>query len=123
MRRLTILGILALLVCALAAGLMMIRMERSAPETVPAAPETAYRMLYTRSQQDFAAMTVTLASGEAYTVDSSLGFDEHGNLLGVYNSLGQPVTVVGQTDFALDSISYQMMLLTAGICRDRWHAV
>lgn len=113
MRRLTILGILALLVCALAAGLMMIRMERSSPETVPAAPETAYRMLYTRLQQDFAAMTVTLASGEAYTVESSLGFDEHGNLLGVYNSLGQPVTVVGQTDFALDSISYQMMMLTA----------
>lgn len=113
MRRILILGVLALLAASLALTLTALQASDGAPAAVPSAPEAAYRMLYTRTQQDFAAMTVTLASGESYAVESSLGFDEGGNLLGVYNSLGQPVTVVGQPNFALDSVSYQMMLLTA----------
>lgn len=113
MRRLTILASLALLVCALTFALTELRASEPEVIAAPVPQEAAYRMLYTRSRQDFAAMTVTLTSGESYTVESSLGFDENGNLLGVYNSLGQPVTVVGQPGFALDSVSYQMMLLTA----------
>lgn len=113
MRRPLILCSLVLIAAVLALTLAGLLSGSDAPVAAPAPAEAAYRMLYTRSQQDFAAMTVTLASGEAYTVESSLGFDENGNLLGVYNSLGQPVTVAGQPSFALDSISYQMMLLTA----------
>lgn len=114
MRRLLTLCALALTAAALAVGLTFLRAaEEPLPAADPAVQESAYRMLYTRSQQDFASLTVTLASGESYTVESSLGFDAQGNLLGVYNSLGQPVTVAGQEDFALDSTSYQMMLLTA----------
>lgn len=113
MRRLLILCSLALVAAALALGLAALQPGTDAPVIAEAPQEAAYRMLYTRTRQDFAAMTVTLASGESYTVESSLAFDEGGNLLGVYNSLGQPVTVAGQADFALDSISYQMMLLTA----------
>lgn len=113
MRRLLTLGSLAVLVAALALGLTALRAAEDAPVTASAPQAAAYRMLYTRSQQDFAAMTVTLSSGESYTVESSLGFDERGNLLGVYNNLGQPVTVAGQEGFALDVTSYQMMLLTA----------
>lgn len=113
MRRLTVLASLALLMCMLTFALQALQMAEPDEQMAPVAQEAAYRMLYTRSQQDFAAMTVTLAGGESYTVESSLGFDADGNLLGVYNSLGQPVTVVGQPGFALDSVSYQMMLLTA----------
>ena len=114
MRRLLTLCVLALLVAVLALGLTSLKAtDEPASTAAPAAQEASYRMLYTRSQADFAHMTVHLASGESYTVESSLGFDTQGNLLGVYNSLGQPVTVGGQSDFALDSISYQMMLLTA----------
>lgn len=119
MRRPLILCSLALIAAVLAFTLAILQSgsnvlcDSDVPTAAPAPAEAAYRMLYTRSQQDFAAMTVTLSSGEAYTVESSLGFDENGNLLGVYNSLGQPVTVAGQPSFALDSISYQMMLLTA----------
>lgn len=113
MRRLMILCSLALTAAALALALMALQPGSDAPVTAAVPQEAAYRMLYARTQQDFAAMTVTLASGESYTVESSLAFDEGGNLLGVYNSLGQPVTVAGQADFTLDSISYQMMLLTA----------
>ncbi len=113
MRRPLILCSLVLIAAVLALTLTGLLSGSDAPAAAPAPAEAAYRMLYTRSQQDFAAMTVTLASGEAYTVESSLGFDENGNLLGVYNSLGQPVTVAGQPSFALDSTSYQMMLLTA----------
>ena len=112
MRRLTILASLALLVCALICALLSL--QSAQPEILPpAAQEASYRMLYSRMQQDFASMTVTLADGASYTVTSSLAFDGSGNLLGVYNSLGQPVTVEGQMDFALDRTSYQMMLLTA----------
>lgn len=113
MRRGLILAAMTALVLLLALGLMLLRAGDAPAPALPQTPEAAYRMLYTRSQQDFKAMTVTLASGESYTVESSLGFDAQGNLLGVYNSLGQPVTVAGQSDFALDSISSQMMLLTA----------
>lgn len=113
MRRACTLLVLALVVVVLAVTLTFLRATLNEPAPVAEAPEAAYRMLYTRSQQDFASMTVTLASGERYTVESSLGFDENGNLLGVYNNLGQPVTMAGQSGFALDSTSYQMMLLTA----------
>ncbi|MBQ2931017.1 MAG: hypothetical protein IJD99_12470, partial [Clostridia bacterium] len=92
MRRPLILGSLVLIAAALVLTLTVLLSGTDAPVAAPTPAEAAYRMLYTRSQQDFAAMTVTLASGEAYTVESSLGFDENGNLLGVYNSLGQPVT-------------------------------
>ena len=113
MRRLTILASLALLVCALVC--VLTSLQAAPPETTisPAEQAASYRMLYSRLQQDFASMTVTLAGGASYTVTSSLAFDEGGNLLGVYNSLGQPVLVEGQPDFMLDRTSYQMMLLTA----------
>ena len=113
MRRGWILCLLSLAVAALAAVLVLLQ---GGTENVPEAAvtqEAVYRMLYTRTRQDFERMTVTLASGEAYTVRSDLAFDETGNMLGVYNSIGQPVVVEGQEQFALDSISYQMMLLTA----------
>ncbi len=114
MKRSCTLLLLALLVAALALCLAGLSAPQSAPAPQPTAtPEAAYRMLYTRPQQDFDRMAVRLASGEEYTVESSLGFDENGNLLGVYNRLGQPVVVAGQADFALDQTSWQMMLLTA----------
>lgn len=113
MRRLGTLGILAAVIAVLCACLAALRVPSGAAVPEAETQENAYRMLYTRMQQDLVAMTVTLASGEEYTVESSLAFDADGNLLGVYNSLGQPLTVKGREDFALDSTSYQMMLLTA----------
>lgn len=108
---------LVLLVCALVIGVLTLALFALQPqETAAPAPTPqvqSYRMLYTRDQADFASMTVTLSSGESYTVDSSLAYDEQGNYIGVYNSLGQPVTLRGQESFALDSTSFQMMLLTA----------
>lgn len=112
MQRFLTLSILFLVAALLAAGLFFLKSADDAP-ALPAAGESAYRMLYERSRQSFWYMTVTLASGESYTVESSMGFDESGNLLGVYNSLGQPVTVKETPDFALDALSYQMMVLTA----------
>ncbi len=112
MRRLTILGALAVLVVLLSAALAVLR-DVPAALPVPPQQQEAYRMLYTRPRQDFKQLTVTLASGESYTVLSDMGFDAQGNLLGVYNGLGQPVVVQGQEGFALDSTSYQMMLLAA----------
>lgn len=112
MRRLITLACCALMIAALT--LTLGTLESSQPAApVPTPQAESYRMLYTRDQADFASLTVILASGESYTVDSSLGFDASGNLLGVYNSLGQPVVVRGQEDFALDTTSFQMMLLTA----------
>lgn len=112
MRRWLTLGLCALLIGALSLALCALQpRESAAPAASPQVQN--YRMLYTRSQADFASMTVTLASGESYTVDADMGFDEQGNLLGVYNMLGQPVVVRGQEDFALDTISFQMMMLTA----------
>lgn len=108
---------LVLLLCALVIGGLWLALNALQPDEAAApitTPQTqSYRMLYTRDQADFASMTVTLASGESYTVDSSLAYDEQGNCIGVYNSLGQPVTVRGQEGFALDSTSFQMILLTA----------
>ena len=108
---------LVLLLCALVIGALCLTLSALQPENtaapVPTPQAQSYRMLYTRDQADFAAMTVTLASGEVYTVDSSLAYDAEGNYIGVYNSLGQPITVRGQESFALDSTSFQMMLLTA----------
>lgn len=112
MRRLLILCLCAAVIGGLSLALAALQPEESAAPR-PTPQVQSYRMLYTRDQADFAAMTVTLATGESYTVDSSLAFDESGNLLGVYNNLGQPVTVRGQEDFALDATSFQMMLLTA----------
>lgn len=112
MRRILILLLCAALICALALALTALRPEESAaPAATPQVQ--SYRMLYTRDQADFSAMTVTLASGESYTVDSSLAYDGAGNFLGVYNHLGQPLTVRGQEGFAMDATAFQMMLLTA----------
>jgi len=109
--------ILVLLACTLVIGALCLALAALQPEEaaapIPTPQAQSYRMLYTRDQADFASMTVTLASGESYTVDSSLAYDDQGNYIGVYNSLGQPVTVRGQENFALDSTSFQMMLLTA----------
>jgi len=108
---------LVLLLCGLVIGGLCLTLNVLQPEEAatpaPTPQVQSYRMLYTRDQTDFASMTVTLASGETYTVDSSLAYDEQGNYMGVYNGLGQPVTVRGQENFALDSTSFQMMLLTA----------
>ena len=112
MRRSLVLLLFALVIGGLCLALNALQPEEAAaPITTP--QTQSYRMLYTRDQADFASMTVTLASGESYTVDSSLAYDEQGNYIGVYNSLGQPVTVRGQEGFALDSTSFQMILLTA----------
>lgn len=114
MRRLTILGVMAGVILLLALALPALQPASDVTATTaPAAESNSYRMLYTRSQADFSSMRVTLASGESYTVETSLAFDPAGNLLGVYNNLGQPVTVSGQNDFALASTAFQMMLLTA----------
>jgi len=112
MRRIWILLLCAAVIGALSLALYSLQPEEAAaPIATP--PVQSYRMLYTRDQADFAAMTVTLATGETYTVDSSLAYDDAGNFLGVYNNLGQPVTVRGQEGFALDATAFQMMLLTA----------
>ena len=69
MRRLMILGALAALVVLLGAALVALR---DVPAARPALPQQqeAYRMRYTRPRQDFKQLTVTLASGERYTVPS-----------------------------------------------------
>ena len=67
-------------------------------------------MLYERDPSEFRDMTVTLASGESYRVRSDMVFQD-GQLLGVQNTLGQPVVVEHQPGFALDVTGYQMMLL------------
>lgn len=112
MRRIWVLILCAAVIGALALALYALQPEESAAPA-PTVQAQSYRMLYTRDQADFASMTVTLSSGETYTVDSSLAYDDAGSFLGVYNTLGQPVTVRGQEDFALDTTSFQMMLLTA----------
>ena len=74
--------------------------------------QSSYEMLYVRPLSDFHDMTVQLSDGSTFAVVSDMVFDEHGSLLGVRSSLAQPLLVVGQEDFALASISYQMMLLS-----------
>ena len=113
MRRLLHLSCLIIVIAILSGSLLLLRRPVETPTQTVTPLESTYRMLYTRSQQDFAAMRITLASGESYVVESSLAYDANGKLLGVYNSLGQPVVIQGQEDFALDSAAYQMMLLTA----------
>ena len=113
MRRLLHLICLIVIIALLSGSLLLLQRPVVTPTTTAAPQESTYRMLYTRSQQGFAAMRVTLASGETYVVESSLAYDANGNLRGVYNNLGQPVVIRGQEDFALDSEAYQMMLLTA----------
>lgn len=102
-----------LLAAALACGYALLR--QSAPPTQSApepAASAAYEMLYQRDVAAFETMTVALPQG-GYTVLSSMAYDENGQLMGVYNSLGQPVVVKGQEDFALSQTAFQMMLLCA----------
>ena len=110
---LTLLTLAAAALLGLLCALQASPGETEAASEPAAAPAQAYEMLYTRSQQDWVSMTITLSSGERFTVVSDLVFDAAGNLLGVTNTLGQPMLVQGQEDFALDATSFQMMLLTA----------
>lgn len=104
------------LACALLALCLILLQPRPDPQQdtpSPSADAPAYWMLYEKPLSAFTRLRVDLADGSGYTVASSMAFDASGALLGVYNSLGQPVTVEGQADFALDATAYQMMLLTA----------
>lgn len=86
------------------------------PEVEPSPTPTAtatYAMLYQRALQDFTGIEVQLRSGERFSLTPDMVFDTSGRLLGVRNSLAQPLLVDGQESFALAAISYQMMLLTA----------
>ncbi len=108
--------LLAALALALAAGgLRLIRSEDQAamPEQTAAPSDEAYEMMYERPLCQLSGIQVTLASGESYSVSTSMAFDKNGSLLGVYSTLGQPLTVDGREDFALDATAYQMMLLAA----------
>ena len=107
------LGLTAL--AAVLLGLLYLYLDGGAPGELPAqAVEStpAYWMLYERDPSEFRDMTVTLASGESYRVRSDMVFQD-GQLLGVQNTLGQPVVVEHQPGFALDVTGYQMMLLVA----------
>lgn len=110
---LTLLALTAAVLLGLLWALQPSNVEVKHTEAVTKAPDQAYEMLYTRPRQDWESMTVTLSSGESFTVVSDLVFDAAGNLRGVTNTMGQPMLVQGQEDFALDSISFQMMLLAA----------
>lgn len=106
--------LLAALVTACLAGLLA-WLGGGSPAEAPAPEAEAapgYWMLYERELPQFRSLTVTLASGEQYAVRSDLVYRE-GTLLGVQNSLGQPVVVVDQPDFALDTSAWQMMQLLA----------
>ncbi|MGN0754406.1 MAG: DUF4340 domain-containing protein [Aristaeellaceae bacterium] len=113
MRRGAVLGALTLVVCGLWGLWAFLRQpgEEAAAE-IPQA-QSRYCLLYERPLSDFQGMTVQLADGSAFAVVSDMVFDAGGSLLGVRSSLAQPLLVVGQEDFALSSLSYQMMLLTA----------
>ena len=107
------LGLTAL--AAVLLGLLYLYLDGGAPGELPAqAVEStpAYWMLYERDPSEFRNMTVTFASGESYRVRSDMVFQD-GQLLGVQNTLGQPVVVEHQPGFALDVTGYQMMLLVA----------
>ncbi len=106
------------LLALLAAAVMLFALRSGLQQTpVPAPSETeepqpAYRMLYQRPLSAFEGMTVTLDGG-SYAVLSSMVHDANGALLGVTNMLGQPLTVDGRADFALDTSARQMMLVAA----------
>lgn len=102
----------------LAAAVVLLVIRNGLQQTpVPApveteAPQPAYRMLYERPLSGFEGMTVALDGG-SYAVSSSMVHDANGALLGVTNMLGQPLTVDGRADFALDASAWQMMLVAA----------
>ena len=102
-----------LLAAVLLGSYMALKQPSAQPQAAPVPTASpAYAMLYERDVTAFETLTVSLPE-ETYTVRSSMAYDENGRLLGVYNSLGQPVTVEGREDFALDATAFQMMLLCA----------
>lgn len=116
MRRVRVLAAMALAIVLLLASWYALQSAPSDAELPDAAATempAAYELMYQRPLSDFDEMTVRLASGESYTVVSDMVFDESGSLLGVRSSLAQPLLVEGQESFALDTTSYQMMLLCA----------
>ena len=72
---LTLLALTAAVLLGLLWALQPSRVEVKHAEAVTKAPEQAYEMLYTRPRQDWESMTVTLSSGESFTVVSDLVFD------------------------------------------------
>ena len=109
-RNLALIALVAALLC-----LLCLYLDGDAPDeraTPSAETAPAYWMLYERDPSEFRSLTVTLASGESYRVRSDMVFQD-GQLMGVQNTLGQPVVVDGRPDFALDTTGYQMMLLVA----------
>lgn len=116
MRRAVVLVFMAIVVALLLLGVNALRGDGAAPADPPQ-PETtaspAWELMYERPLALLRDMEVTLSGGESYKVHSSMAFDETGRMLGVYSSLGQPLTVDGREDFALDPTAYQMMLLAA----------
>lgn len=113
MRRAVILAVL-LLVSGGLFGLwrFLEQMPAEAPEAAPQAT-SAYEMLYEHPLADFQRMDVRLNDGSGFAMVSDMVFDESGALLGVRSGMGQPLLVEGQESFALSSLSWQMMILTA----------
>ena len=114
MRRAVVLGLMAVIVAALLLGVSVLRGNGTAP-SAPSQPEAtagpAFELIYERPLSQLLDIEVTLSGGETYKVNPCMAFDESGRMLGVYSSLGQPLTVEGREDFALDPTAYQMLLL------------
>ena len=116
MRRAAVLSLMAILVALLLLGVNGLRGDGAAPSEQQQPEETvgpAWELMYERPLALLRDMEVTLSGGESYKLNTSMAFDETGRMLGVYSRLGQPLTVEGREDFALDPTAYQMMLLAA----------
>lgn len=106
---------LALIALLLAAAALAIVHFAAMPQQTdePVSEETAYTMLYEEALADFTGMTVTVQGQEPYTVRSDMVYDETGTLLGVRNSLAQPLLLTGDESFRFSAYAYQMLLLAA----------
>ena len=87
--------------------------EATSEDTTEQAEDTSYFMLYEDQISDLNSITVQPKGEDSYTLLSDMGFDDNGNLLGVYNALGQPFVVEGNEDFTLNSTAWQMMIVCA----------
>lgn len=103
-----------LLALVIAAGaLFLLWPKQAAAPTTPEAAQPVYTMLYERDVSRFTRMTVTAKGYEPYTVKNDCVYDENGTLLGVKNSLAQPILLEQRESFPFHSYGYQMVMLLA----------
>lgn len=113
-RRLVFGGLLALvaaLVCLWAFRPAAPKADDDSAKSDAGAP--TYTFIYERPESDFERMEISGAGFEPYAVRSDLFFGEDGALLGVGNSLAQPILLEGDEAFRFNSYAYQMLLLVA----------